>query len=261
MSRLRFANFIFILSIVASSPIYADPTQTLSEVKTEGKGTAPLEIITSNISGLVIATGAFATLANWNGLAYLKHLENPTKDCMFEYLISGIYRDFAKSGATWELEHTFLVQSQYTGQRYGVVRRNWFKGDFKDSGLMFVTEPISTFKDRVLVVFTHEGPECTYIFVVDKKCNSILVYDSFDTTPSKQTQYAVTKKDTPDDQLSLSRVYEIVYKSPGKYILVQYRDRGEDYKSFIEETELTAIGDGITLRPMRKVEWKGRNRK
>ena len=204
-----------------------------------------LSIKPMNLPGLVCAANTFASIGFHNAdNPSGKVLLHPAKDTPQGILLSEILGEWEKREAAWNPSYTFVVQNHYPNQHYGVDRDHWFHEAFEDETFLFVTEPIAVFKDRSLIIQTFVAPMRTLVYVLDTNLSPVLVYCSMD-TPKPNLSDVSLVSDLRERRLK--RVNEMIYKSPGTYVLVEYSapQRGN---ATIREIELMAQDDQITLR-------------
>lgn len=111
----------------------------------------------------------------------------------------------------------FIVQNNISDHLSGFIRLNNRPIDqskFPFESILFVTTPVESFGNRVLVVLSSVSPERTTIFSVDNRINIELLYDSFNKNLFDQ------KKTT------IGSIYAVRVTKPGRYLLEERMDPG-----------------------------------
>lgn len=113
----------------------------------------------------------------------------------------------------------FIVQSDLKDQVSGFVRVD--KKTLEESkvpfeSILFVTTPIDSFDNRVLVILSSVSPEQTAIFSVDKKANVELLYDSINKNKISNIKNSTT----------LGSVYRVRVIRPGYFLLEERMEPG-----------------------------------
>ncbi len=85
--------------------------------------------------------------------------------------------------------------------------------------ILFVTTPIESLGNRVLLILSSVSPERTTIAAIDNKLNVELLYDSFEKNVIKNMEYIKGSRD-------IGSIYSIRVKKPGIFLLEERMERG-----------------------------------
>jgi hypothetical protein len=150
----------------------------------------------------------------------------------------------------------YLVQNQYSGQRYGMAKQNWFNEQTMWANRMFVTEPIASFRGRSLVIISQLSPVETWILAIETNLQPIMVFNNY--VRMAEPPLTVTTDVTHDalvPELYVWLVEEVVYEGEGRYNLINLDTR----YSICREIELFAQDDHVSLRQIRESQLDGMN--
>lgn len=119
----------------------------------------------------------------------------------------------------------FIVQNNIQGHVSGYFRIK--NKTLKESGvpyesMLFVTTPIESFGNRVLVIISSVSPERTTIFSVGNNLSTELLYDTFDKNDIKNKEEMLSSGSTD----SMYSIFNVRVEKPGVFLLEERRDRG-----------------------------------
>ncbi len=109
----------------------------------------------------------------------------------------------------------FVVQSNIVSNKSGFVRvkgRSVEESGIPRESILFVTTPIESFDNNILIILSSVSPERTTVFSVNNKLKFILFYDSF------------KKPDAFEDKSSdrVGSIYSVLVDKPG-YLQIEER--------------------------------------
>ncbi len=113
----------------------------------------------------------------------------------------------------------FIVQNNINNQISGFVRddkKSLEASNVPFESLLFITTPIESFGNRVLVILSSVSPEQTTIFAVDKKINVELLYDSINKNKITNIKNSTT----------LGSIYGVHVIRPGYFLLEERMEPG-----------------------------------
>jgi len=113
----------------------------------------------------------------------------------------------------------FIVQNNIEGQSSGFVRidkKSLEASNVPFESFLFVTTPIESFGNRVLVILSSVSPEKTAIFAVDKKLYIELLYDSINKNKISNIKNSTT----------LGSIYGVCVIRPGYFLLEERMEPG-----------------------------------
>lgn len=111
----------------------------------------------------------------------------------------------------------FVVQNEIEGHLSGFlrVRDKTLEGSkVPFESILFVTTPIASYENRILVILSSVSPERTTIFSVDKNLKVELLYDS------------IHKNYFDDKKTTVGSIYNVEVVEPGKFLLQERMEPG-----------------------------------
>jgi hypothetical protein len=132
---------------------------------------------------------------------------------------------------------SFIVQNNLKDQFSGFVRvdkKTLEASNVPFESLLFVTTPLESFGNRVLVILSSVSPEQTTIFSVDKNLNVELLYDSINKNKISNVKNSTT----------LGSVYGVRVIRPGYFLLDERMEPGG--RGLIPPTENRTFAVDVT---------------
>jgi hypothetical protein len=209
----------FLLWVILAYHVYADNIETTQEIPS------------IKLPTIVIAYNLFCSYYN-----EFKTLEPEHKNILIrlgrslDQLNIGISTRLALTSRTFIIEN---IEDHFSGFPR-VHEKTIEESKIPFDRILFVTTPIESFNNRILLILSSVSPERTTIISVDKKLHTELLYDSF----------------VQNNNIEISSIYFIRVLKPGRFwletrIRPSYR---EFYKNKKNRTFILEVGKTIEIQ-------------